>query len=488
MKTPIFQTLLLVAAASLAIACEDHRNDYMEDYQTMAYFRNGGEQEISLYRTGEDGIYSLIVCKSGRNLEGTISLEVHPMDQDAITVYNSVNYTDYTAIPSYLFSFWEEDETTPLAGHPLEIKFAPNESARVIKVKMKTNEIRTLMDMFPERHYVMGFQLFSAKGKISDKINLLVLTPEIAVPYLTFSNVGVYSYTYDKNSKVENTYSNRVKFGIDANRWDFTCKLEVKDADWLEDYNAAHGTDFEILPSSYYTMPSSVHFEKGVTEVPFDVTVNREGMSALRNYVIPIAVKESSKQEFVPYVTADANDCVYMVQVLMTPDQLMLQPTQLKAFYNGQTSADGTFHSYELLVDGDEDTYWMSPGSARYGGIPGDETWGFWFDIDISSQPLDAFVLGYLPSAIAVRCPTRIVIGVSDDGINYEMVADIANDDMHSRVGWYDLPLVKLKNKTRFIRMGLLETFINGNIIPLNTPDVDMTCEVAEIRLYGAAN
>ena len=97
-------------------------------------------------------------------------------------------------------------------------------------------------------------------------------------------------------------------------------------------------------------------------------------------------------------------------------------------------------------------------------------------------------MLGYCASSIAVRCPTRVVIGVSDDGLSYEMVADVSEDAMHSLTGWYDLPLVKLDSKKRYIRMGVLETFINGGIQSLIIDQVDMTCEVAEIRLYGAAN
>lgn len=483
MKHTFFTHLLPVAlAATLAVSCEDHRNDYMEEYQTMAYFRNGGEQQLALYRTGEDGIYAIPVVKAGRNLSGTISVELLPMDQDQITLYNAVNFTNYTAIPSYLYDFLDEKEQE-LDVYPVTLNFASDEKSKIVKVRLKTNRIRALMDAHPDKSYVLGLQLFSAKGKVSDKINVILLTPEIAIPYLSFSNNGVFSFTYNKNSQQEFTYTNRVKFAIDENRWDFTCNLEVKDATWVSRYNAAHGTDYELLPAANYTVPNSLHFPVGTTEVPFDVKISRSGMTALHNYVLPVAVKDATRAEFVPYETDEANDYVYMVQVLMIPDQLTIGTEQMSALYDGQAGFPAS-----NLIDGDPDTFWRSPGSSAYGGFAGDPQWGFWFDIDLENHPLDAFVLGYLPSSTTNRAPTRILLGVSNDGVNFTQVADVHDEAMHFRANWYDLPLVKTASPMRYIRVGVTETFINDTVYPLNAEPVNMTCEIAELRLYGSSN
>ncbi|MBR1574223.1 MAG: carbohydrate-binding protein, partial [Bacteroidales bacterium] len=62
MKNSIFNSILLAGAVLGGLtACEDSRNAYLEDYQTMVYFRNGGQQEISVYQTGEDAYYSVPV-------------------------------------------------------------------------------------------------------------------------------------------------------------------------------------------------------------------------------------------------------------------------------------------------------------------------------------------------------------------------------------------------------------------------------------------
>ena len=495
MKSRITYILSALAVAAIAaVSCADHRSDYMEEYQTMSYFRNGGEQSLPLYRTGEDGWYTIPVCKSGRNLSGSISVELLPLDQNAINIYNAANFTDYTAVPRNLYTFYEEDEKTLITDNPVTLDFGPDEAYKIVKLKIETSALKILSDAFPERDYVIGLQLFSAEGKISEDINILMIKPVISVPYLGFSNNGVFSDTYTRKavqnaSTKEETYSNRVKFTIDRNNWDFDCRLGVRDAAWLEAYNASHGTDYELLPEKFYSIPDALAFKAGETEVPFDVTIfsKKDGdpIPALRNYALPVAidgayVEGALKPEFVPFTSSEEDECTYMLQVVMTPDSLSVSPTQITAFYDGKED-----HTTDKLVDGDAATYWTSPGSKTYGGFGGDYTWGFYFDIDLGSHPLDAFVLGYLPSVIPARVPTRIKVGVSDDGTTFTEVMDHSHESMHYRTTWYDLPLVKLDHKVRYIRMGLLETFLNDVIYPINIDDVNMTCEVAEIHLFG---
>ena len=98
MKKLLKYMLPAVLALLAATACEDHRSDYLEDFQTMVYFRNGGEQSITLYRTGEEGVYKIPVCKSGRNLSGTAEAEVIPFDDAAMAIYNIQQETDYRLV------------------------------------------------------------------------------------------------------------------------------------------------------------------------------------------------------------------------------------------------------------------------------------------------------------------------------------------------------------------------------------------------------
>ena len=99
---PIF---FAAAALSGLPACDDPHTEHMEDYQTMVYFRNGGEQSLKLFRTGEDGVYAVPVCKSGFNLQGTASAQVVPLDEARMKTYNYLHETDYSMIPADLDAF-----------------------------------------------------------------------------------------------------------------------------------------------------------------------------------------------------------------------------------------------------------------------------------------------------------------------------------------------------------------------------------------------
>ena len=480
----IYTTLIAGAALLFATACYDYRNENMEEYQTMVYFRNGGEQSLALYSTGEDGYYAIPICKGGRNLEGTISVQVLAFDDTRVALYNAANYTNYSAIPSELFSFLKEDGQTPINENPDTVEFGPDDASKVIYVRMNTVAVGQLMAANPDKKYILGFQLFS-NDKVSDGVNYLLLTPEIEVPYLSLSTTGVESYSYDaSNTPAGIDYSNRVKLKIDSNRWPFTCYLEVKDEAWLEQYNAEHETNYDLLPAEFYEMPTELEFPVRTTEVEFNITVKPEGMPKLRELVIPVAIKGCSKEEFVPYTSDEADDYVFMLQVLMNSDTpINLYASQITPFYEGTTG-----HKYDSLVDGDEKTYWASPGSAKYGGFPGDSEWGFYFDIELEN-PLSVFVLNYCASATAVRCPSRIKLGVktnADD--DFTLMKDVAYENMRNLTGWYALPLVKRSTPFKYIRVGLIETYINNGVQSLVIDAVDMTCEVAELKLYGSEN
>lgn len=488
MKNTIFlKLMLLTAVAAAAVSCKDYRSEYLEEYQTMVYFRNGGEQEIALYSTGEDGFYSIPVCKGGRDQSGTITAEVSAFDENATALYNAVNMTSYSLIPPTMYSF-VDNAGNDITANPLELKFGEKEAVKVLKLKLKTEAMKAHMAANPGKKFILGFQLFS-KDKVSDNMNLILISPKITIPYLKLSTVGVESYAYDmKNDSVHTDYPNRVKLSIDENRWDFTCQLEVKDAAWIDAYNAAHGTGYELLPAKFYEIPASVDFVKGENEVSFNVSVvskvGEDFMPSLHEYVIPVAVKASTKTEFVPFVSAEADEYVYMLQVLMNNDTpIALDVTQITAFYDGLTG-----YQKDKLVDGDESTFWSSPGSKTYGGFGGDAEWGFWFDIALD-KPLSVAAVSYIPNAKKPeRSPTRIKLGVSDDGVNYTLLKDVATEDMHYLTTWHSLPLIKRDTPFSYIRIGLLETFLNDVIYPINIDDVNMTCEVAEIKLFGSEN
>lgn len=479
MKTRLITYLLILAgAATLAYACEDHRNDYMEEFQTMVYFRNGGEQSLTLYRTGEDGIYRIPVCKSGRNLSGTASAVVIPFDEAQMSMYNISNETDYTLIPSDIYSF-VDDNRQPLSEQgKVDLEFGANDPYKVVTISLKTVKLSALMEASPEKEYVLGLQVF-ADENVSSDINLILLKPDIEVPYVGLVSAGVESHKYTSASPMKETYHNTVTLNMEENLWNFSCTIAAADAAWLADYNNANGKDFELLPSSAFNLSTTeLKFTEGSLEQSFDVEINREGMDMLKEYALPIVITGCSKKEF----AIDESKKAFLLNVRLDPDQITLTEDMVSVSHNQSNDGDGA----PALVDGKESTYWHSPWSTSV--TDPDPVYGVYADIALKS-PLKAIVISYCTrTQNGNGVPVHVVVGVSNDGSNWEVIdgGDVATAEMASSIAgqWITLPVMKHTGSFRYIRLGIAES-VAGD---LRVPSSGAYASLAEIQLYGTDN
>ena len=449
MKT-LFKYLIPAALALLvAAACEDHRSDDMEDFQTMVYFRNGGEQDLTLFRTGEEGLYKIPICKSGRNLQGVIDIVLMPFDQAQLSMYNIRNECEYMLIPSTCYRFVDENGAALTDQSKIELSFGASDAYKIVYLSVDTQAVSALQENDPEASYVMAFQIFS-NGKVSADINYILLKPSVDVPQLAFLSPGVEVHTYTGTSQMSETYRNTVSLNMDENRWDFTCKLEVKDAAWLKSYNASHGTAYELLPSALYKLPeSTLSFAKGVTEVAFDVTITRDGMDMMKEYVLPIVLASCSKKEFV----INEDKSVYLLNVRLDPDQITLTESMISV----STSQTGDGGGAAALIDGDEETYWHSTYSTH----DGDPTYGEYIDISLN-VPLNSIVLRYCTRHNNNNgVPTHIVVYVRNESSeNWTQLGEEATDEMFNAAAQQWITLTPLKSEKSFkqIRVAIVES------------------------------
>ena len=479
MKTHLLTYILLLAGcAALLSSCEDHRSDYMEDFQTVVYFRNGGEQSLTLYRTGEDGLYRIPVCKSGRNLSGTATAVVIPFDEAQMAMYNISNESSYTLIPQNLYSFVDEGRT-PLADQSkVDLEFGPSDPYKVVYLNIKTVELSALREANPESEYVLGLQVFADRNVSSD-INLIVLKPDIEIPYLSIVNSGVESHNYTSASPMSETYHNTVTLNMEDNDWDFTCSIAPAGAAWLEDYNKANGRSYSLLPSSAYSLSDTeLKFSKGELEASFDVVVNRESMDMLTEYALPIIITGCSKSEF----SIDPGNNAFILNLRLDPDQITLTEDMVSVSHNQSGDGDGA----PALVDGKESSFWHSPWSAAVSDP--DPVFGVYADIALKS-PLKAIVLSYCTRTTnANGVPVHVVIGVSNDGTSWTVIdgGDVATEEMATATTgqWITLPVMKHSTTFRYIRFGIAES-VAGD---LRVPGTTAFTALAEIQLFGTDN
>ena len=478
MKTrliPIF--LLLTGAAALLGACTDHREDNLEEFQTMVYFRNGGEQSLTLYRTGVDGFYKVPVCKSGHNVNGKATAIVMPFDEAQMAMYNIQNETSYTLIPATCFSFADENRNALADQSKVDLTFGSKDAYQVVYLNLKTVDISALKTANPDKEYVLGLQVF-ADQNVSDDINVILLKPDIEIPMLSLVSPGVETHNYTSSSPAAETYHNVLSLNMDENLWDFTCTLEAADAAWLAQYNYDNGKNFELLPAEAYTLSTTaLEFKKGQLDAEFDVEIRRESMDMLTEYALPIVVTDCSKSEF----AIDEAKSVFVLNVRLDPDQITL--TQDMVEVSANHAGDGT--GAPALVDNNVTTYWHSPWSGSVNNA--DPVYGIYVDITLKTS-LRAIVMSYCTrSQNNNGCPTHIVVGVSNDKTTWTKIGDVQDPEMPKTTAtWFTLPVMKHTESFKYIRFGIAES-VAGDLT-VNYPSSPAWTALSELVLYGTSD
>lgn len=465
-----------VLALLAATACEDHRSDYMEEFQTMVYFRNGGEQELSLFRTGEEGLYQIPVCKSGRNLSGEISAVIIPFDDAQISMYNITYETKYKLVPPTCYQFVDQDGAALPVQTSVEMDFGASDAYKVVSLSVNTNKVSALQEADPDSEYVLAFQLFSG-GKVSSDINFILLRPSIEVPLLSLLTSGEEPHKYTPASQEKETYKNTVSLNMEENRWNFSCTLEVKDAEWLQRYNLSKGTQYELLPASMYELPATLlNFTEGNTEVNFDITVIRNDMEMLKEYALPVELVSCSKTEF----KIDDKKNVYVLVLRLDPDQITI--TEDMVSVSSQAPGDGG--GAPALVDGDVLTYWHSVYSRHNG----DPIYGEYVDIALKT-PLKSVVFSYCTrSQNSNGVPVCVAIWArneqSEDWV--QLGDEIETDEMFNAgtAQWITLPVRTAAQSFRYIRFSVLKANPreSGDLRDQSTTHFT---SLSELQLYG---
>lgn len=483
--------LSIFAAAAFLTGCEDSRNEYLEDYQTLIYFRNGGEQDITLYRVGEDTFYSIPVCKGGRNLEGTATAMVVSMSQTQMDIYNMDNNTSYTQLTDEYWDFVEYDNEDVTLDEPVELAFTSSDSWQAVKVRMHTNEISALEEANPDKDYVLALQVY-ADPKVSPDINIIIIRPTIDIPQISLAATGLASYYYTSESPLSNTYSNNVVLGMD-NRWDFNVTVGTEDQDWLSAYNAENETSYTLLPASAYsftpafedgtgasaTTMSTVPFATGSNRSAFSVTVQRNELELLTEYMLPVTVTDCSKPEF----AISENNAQWLLTFRLDPDEIPLTVDMLSSPFTVNGDGDGLV----ALVSDPANNWWHSNYN---GGTTGDEVYGHYIDISLV-EPLTDIVLSYQTRTTnANGVPTHIVIGVtneasavgvnSEDGGSWTQIGEVTTGLASTAGEWCTLPAFHSETPFSYIRFGIAVSALG------DLRSSDLGTALSGLRLYGA--
>ncbi|MGL5773604.1 MAG: DUF1735 domain-containing protein, partial [Bacteroidales bacterium] len=277
-----FVAMTLLAVSSLFIGCDDNKDQYLEDYSTILYYKNAGDVPVTLYKTGENADYNIVVNKGGYNLKATAKVTSQIMSDAALNIYNEMHATNYVALPASCYSM---DPTQVLS-------FTSSEDVKLVNVEFYTDKI---YDLEPGINYVLPLELVDSKDSINSKLNKMFITPDVIIPTLYLKEAGEQDILVDVNSPDISTFTLSTEMPL-ANQWDFNCTLEV-DPTLLDEFNEGSTVKYAILPKEAYEFDPTVKFTDGNSSAENPIKIDKSKIIP-GDYMLPLRLTDCTKETF----------------------------------------------------------------------------------------------------------------------------------------------------------------------------------------------
>ncbi|RHJ83946.1 BT_3987 domain-containing protein [Parabacteroides sp. AM08-6] len=350
------KTKLILAAGALIMlgACDESEyeleNLVPEGYHKVMYINNSGEQDLTLYNTGEDNIYKLSVFKGGSEPGLTANAKMGVLSQETVDIdYSGPEGINYKVLGPECYSL---DMT--------DLNFDSNERYKIVNVSIKVPNVEKAMENNPDATCVLPLYLYSETDSVNAyKNTTFIKIAEVLTPTVGFTTTdAVYlPFTYGFTDG-----SASINFGLDTdNNWDIDCQFEV-DPDYLADFNAKNGTSILALPAANYSFEPTMVLPTGTTSIDLPVTLNSEGLQP-GDYMLPIRLKDISLFEV-------SSKAVYPLIIRVTGIQMERSSWTVKANTEEKTGEGAGNGVATCLLDGDITSFWHSQWSGGSLALP----------------------------------------------------------------------------------------------------------------------
>lgn len=283
------RTILLTGGLVLLAACSESKYDIdqlvPEEYHKILYVNNSGKQEVTLYDTDADNLYTLSVIKSGSDPSLTAAANILVLTQVELDAkYSEPEAVNYQLIGADAYS---------LAASSID--FSSADRYKLVTISLKPQVVKAAIESNPDAVWVLPLKVTSETDSINaEKNELFLQLKAVITPAVGFTDptLVVQQYQYGSVS----TITQKVKFGLDTdNLWDLTAKLVV-DNDYVQEYNWDNGTNYKTLPEGSYTVPETAVLPSGTTTLELEVSVNGSQLTP-GDYMLPVKVAEVSQFE-----------------------------------------------------------------------------------------------------------------------------------------------------------------------------------------------
>lgn len=348
------RTILLTGGVALLAACSESKYDLdqlvPEAYHKILYVNNSGKQEVTLYDTDEDNVFTLSVFKAGSDPVMTANANIRTLTQEELDEqYSTPEAINYKIIGDDSYSV----ETTRL-------DFTSADRYKLVNIALTPQKVKDDMATDPEAVWVLPLIVTSETDSVNaGKNELFLKIKEVVSPSIGFvsTSVTVKEYTYGTVP----TISESADIELDVeNKWDITCQVGV-DADYLASYNQKNGTTFQALPAGSCTLPESVHMPVGTTKAAVAISIDGTGLQP-GDYMLPVCISSTSM-----FGISSAKS-THPLAIRIVGPQLARAGWTAEA--TTQEPSEGGGGMPEHMLDGNSGTYWHSRWNGGTDSMP----------------------------------------------------------------------------------------------------------------------
>ena len=407
MKNNIFKIIIFFLALVSLGACDDGCEDYLDQYESILYFKNNGEQHVTIYDTSNEASCEFTVIRAGYNSKKYSTVDVSVLDAVNIQIYNAENETDYKLLPDNCFKL----ETPTLA-------FEDTDNHKKVKAFFYIDKIKEL----DKANYILPLVLNNSSDDINIDKRQIFIVPDIVTPYLYFEKSGYQPYKAEEGGE----------------------------------------TSFELLPDKCYTLAEKVSFVSGKSTSIATVKINIPDDLKFGKYMLPIELSECSMPTF--DIKEGTNTYLAGIVYQKHIDITELEEIKLTESMISSNARTEDFESLDPrtqlvnIIDGDINTsfhsYWA------FHGYPSDFSEFPYIQVELP-HVYSGFKFSYITRTAANGSnngnanPQELNIYTSENGIDFTLLKTLSDDLPLSEMGaTYESELmVPMSGSFRYLRI-----------------------------------
>ena len=250
-----------------------------DETNVSVYLQQNGFQNLNLVPDQNFVSYNVLVCKSTL-LNGEISVRLKTWSDSELKAYNSNNGTNFQLLPEDLYQLEEM------------LTLKANEKQKSIEIQFHSSEIFSRWKR-EKTNYVLPLRLESASVSAQENKRNLLLTIDVQAAIVKLESIS--GEILLNQEKVEVDIKSYYDFS-GTNQSTFHCTLSVapEAVQLVNDYNAAHGTSYELLPDDSYTL-GGLTYSAGNNQASTKLTIQSTKLHPTY-YLLPLCLTNADSE------------------------------------------------------------------------------------------------------------------------------------------------------------------------------------------------